>query len=532
MFADAQAYVAANEGTGIGFALGKDVGVVVIDFDKVRATVNDEWPEWMLAEIEKLDSFTEISASNRGMHVICLGEIPCNLNRQGTKTEIWDSNKMFCFTGNVFEDRTTLRQCDLSDLHSRIETGKVGPNYRAPIFAEAYDSQKYRDITNCDYAKHGLGRSEAVQSALWTLARKTNFDADAMRREFEVTALCEDWGSKWERLGDKEINRAIQRVREQDVKNPAAALTFVKPVVHGGDYDFVIGPPEGKREGLFPRGDVSLVGGASGAGKTTLILPWLEAQRRKENVFGHETFGLPYILLLEDRGARSTRRTMDRLHLDINNVPHAMVERGKMLAQEIADVLDRHSPTPAVIFFEGLDLAMEDASKMGSVSGTIRSIQKVVQHYHVAFLGSVGAPKMKPKEKYENMRDRFFGSSAWGRKAETMIYLNEESDGTRTMMILPRHRANEKFRMRFNVQGRLEVAQVEQPTDELSLMSVWARQQTSFTKADFQAAFKHVTPDVIRRRLEYLREQGFITEHATGGRGAKIYRPIVIEAFN
>ena len=34
--------------------------------------------------------------------------------------------------------------------------------------------------------------------------------------------------------------------------------------------------------------------------------------------------------------------------------------------------LIRTEPTPAVVFFEELDLAMEDASKMGSVAGTIR----------------------------------------------------------------------------------------------------------------------------------------------------------------
>jgi putative DNA primase/helicase len=92
-FEDAAAYVAANAGSGIGFALGKEVGVVVVDFDKTRATASDEWPEWMLSEVEKLDSFTEVSASGRGMHVLCLGSVPSNMNRQGSHTEVWDSNK-------------------------------------------------------------------------------------------------------------------------------------------------------------------------------------------------------------------------------------------------------------------------------------------------------------------------------------------------------------------------------------------------------------------------------------------------------
>jgi hypothetical protein len=411
-------------------------------------------------------------------------------------------------------------------LHKRVEAGEIGPGYQ-PIFADVFNREKYESVTNLDYAKYGLGRSEAVQSALWMLARKTQCDADAMRAEFETTALCADWGRKWERLGALEIEKAIKGVRRQAARS-ASELTFVKPPVHGGDYDYVIGPPGDKKEGLFPRGDVSLIGGSSGAGKTTLLMPWLEAQRKGEKVFGHETFKLPYILMLEDRSARSTRRTMDRLKLDIDRVPHAMVERGKTLAQEIADVLDRTNPTPAVVFFEGLDLAMEDASKMGSVAGTIRAIQKVVSHYHVAFIGSVGAPKMKPKEKYENMRERFFGSTAWGRKAETMIYLNEEPDGRRKMVILPRHRANEKFTMQFNWAGSLEIAN-EEPTDELSRMKAWTRKQKEpFPRAAFQSAFG-MERDKAVARLKELEHCGSIKQVGVGLRGAALYQTAEVE---
>src|SRR5271169_2854783 len=62
-YATARAAVDASSFDSIGFALGKDVGLVVVDFDKVRASTTDPWPAWVLREVEELDSYTEISAS-------------------------------------------------------------------------------------------------------------------------------------------------------------------------------------------------------------------------------------------------------------------------------------------------------------------------------------------------------------------------------------------------------------------------------------------------------------------------------------
>ena len=97
-FEDAAAYVAANAGSGIGFALGKEVGVVVVDFDKTRAMASDEWPEWMLTEVEKLDSFTEVSSKRRVRRVCPLPRvIPVEHEQAGlTHRSAGFQQEMFC----------------------------------------------------------------------------------------------------------------------------------------------------------------------------------------------------------------------------------------------------------------------------------------------------------------------------------------------------------------------------------------------------------------------------------------------------
>lgn len=224
-YAEAKAAVDAGQYASVGFALGKEVGLVVIDFDKVRDSADQPFPDWVLQIVGELDTYTEVSASGRGLHVLGFGSIPSNLNRQGLHIECWDSNKMFAFSGDIFGGRNVIRQRDFSSLYDRILNGRLGPN----LVIERHGSDKFRracaDQWQADYGS----RSDAVQGVLWTLARKHNFDADAMRKEFESTSLCSAWAEKWERLGEREIARAITEVRRREsesapVRSTATAL--------------------------------------------------------------------------------------------------------------------------------------------------------------------------------------------------------------------------------------------------------------------------------------------------------------------
>ena len=77
----------------------------------------------MLDEVAKLDSYTEISASARGLHVLVWSEEGLdNINRQQQHAEIHFRNKMFALSGNVFEGRNTIQRRSLADLIDEFRT--------------------------------------------------------------------------------------------------------------------------------------------------------------------------------------------------------------------------------------------------------------------------------------------------------------------------------------------------------------------------------------------------------------------------
>jgi hypothetical protein len=261
----------------------------------------------------------------------------------------------------------------------------------------------------------------------------------------------------------------------------------------------------------------------------------LEDQKAVRSVFGHTTNGLPYLLVLEDRSEASLRRTFKRMRLDIEKTPYRLLDRkDKSLSQAIADILDTTEPTPAVLFIEGLDLATEDAGKMEAVSRTLKSLQRVAQHYHVAIIGSVGCPKMKPKDRYVSLRDTVFGSAAWGRKVETIMALQKsegrDTDEKTVLTILPRNAKHEVHTLKFEG-GRLVEAPPEREeavVDNIEdAMARWARsRKVPFTRGEFALDFPG-SETTTRRRLEKLEAMEILEKSRTVRNGVSviIYTP-------
>lgn len=85
--------------SGIGFVFSANTGMVGVDFDHVRDSINGEWNQAELQDILSLGSYAEISPSGSGAHVICIGVKPEGRCRSGPH-EMYGNGRFFTITGN------------------------------------------------------------------------------------------------------------------------------------------------------------------------------------------------------------------------------------------------------------------------------------------------------------------------------------------------------------------------------------------------------------------------------------------------
>ena len=98
---------AEEHGLGVGFVFSSGDPFVGVDLDKCRDPESGEVAQWAQEIIEELDSYTEVSPSGTGVHIIVKGKLPKSLNKtlkeRGGKVEMYSQERFFTVTGNVEE---------------------------------------------------------------------------------------------------------------------------------------------------------------------------------------------------------------------------------------------------------------------------------------------------------------------------------------------------------------------------------------------------------------------------------------------
>ncbi|WP_435156775.1 phage NrS-1 polymerase family protein [Haladaptatus sp. DFWS20] len=129
-FEDAAAYARANAGNGLGFVFTSDDPLVGIDLDSARDQETDSPTEWAATIIDQLDSYTEISPSGTGYHVLVEGTLPPGRNRR-RNVELYETGRFFTVTGAHVESLPT-------SIHERTEA--LTTVYKAHVAADEDDS--------------------------------------------------------------------------------------------------------------------------------------------------------------------------------------------------------------------------------------------------------------------------------------------------------------------------------------------------------------------------------------------------------
>ena len=90
---------------GIGFVFTIGSGVVGVDLDKcfIRDELNvRHLKPWARDVVHCLNSYTEVSPSGQGLHILCRGKIPFSINRSERGFEMYNEARYFTVTGKIF----------------------------------------------------------------------------------------------------------------------------------------------------------------------------------------------------------------------------------------------------------------------------------------------------------------------------------------------------------------------------------------------------------------------------------------------
>jgi putative DNA primase/helicase len=88
-----------SENAGLGFVFCSGDPYTGIDLDDC-VDENGEIAPWALEIARYFDSYTELSATGTGLHIIVRGNVP---NRRKGEVEVYSSKRFFTVTGHVIE---------------------------------------------------------------------------------------------------------------------------------------------------------------------------------------------------------------------------------------------------------------------------------------------------------------------------------------------------------------------------------------------------------------------------------------------
>lgn len=247
-------------------------------------------------------------------------------------------------------------------------------------------------------------------------------------------------------------------------------------------------------EGLLPRREIHLIGGPSGSGKTTLALEIIEDWRQGKKVFGYTSYPAPFCYVACDRSAASTARTLERIGLSPETIPIVSLIDANIDEPDFTKVLAlaRSKVTECrVLLIDAIGVLCPNGkiNDYGVVSRFLTRGTRLCNQQDITILGLGHSPKVKKGEAFENPRQRFLGSVAWGGFSDTMIFVEpaepeDPADPNRKVILLPRNVRGETLDYQFNDDGRLVCTTVEQTN---FLLAQWLTKQAD--GQTFQTAF-------------------------------------------
>jgi putative DNA primase/helicase len=233
---------------GIGIALVLDDDLVIVDLDECRDPISGQINSLALQTVERFNSYTEVSYSGTGLHILIRGTIP--RNRNGQNVEIYAKNKFFLITGNQLPGTIAeVRECSaqLNAFYDEMFTcGNVSISddqviHRAEF---AIDGDKFRRLMLGDTQDY-KSPSEADFQLCRMLAAWVGDDPVKIEQLFEKSDLSKR--DKWCQRSDyrtdtiaNAIKSALAAKQQQPLQRPDNVYTADVPPLTDDEVDLSI----------------------------------------------------------------------------------------------------------------------------------------------------------------------------------------------------------------------------------------------------------------------------------------------------
>lgn len=224
---------------GIGFMFQKSDPYVGIDIDNCIDPVTSAFNKEALSAIKHFGSYTEISPSGKGLHIIVKGSLPENGRKNGN-IEMYADGRFFTFTGNVPDEEIPSEIADCKDelllFHQQHfcktvdkDKGIVQDKEDDPIILmakKAANGKKFNQLWIGDYSGYP-SQSEGDLALCEILSYWTQSDNEKIDNLFRKSGL---FRQKWderryadgETYGHGTISKAISLTNN---KNSSAVIS-------------------------------------------------------------------------------------------------------------------------------------------------------------------------------------------------------------------------------------------------------------------------------------------------------------------
>lgn len=216
--------------SGIGFVFTESDPFVGIDFD--HCITENQLDPWVSDQVRRLNSYTEISPSGTGLHVICIGRLQSGAVKT-SRAELYEDGRYFTVTGNIYGTARTITSADTplrglqEELSSRAEKTTVAQaqSPRMPVTisdaelinraSTARNGERFQALFAGDLSEYGNDHSRADMALCNLLAYWTNGDIDRMDRLFRQSGLMR---GKWDRrqsgstYGQIQLRKAVNEM--------------------------------------------------------------------------------------------------------------------------------------------------------------------------------------------------------------------------------------------------------------------------------------------------------------------------------